>query len=486
VWRVIPADPDHVDAVEARSALEAASSGPLVEDQDSGYKWRLLGVIGLAVAGFGSLMTLVTVSLAAIAADLETSTSTAAWILTGLMLAMAVGTPLGGKFGDMYGYKRVFVIGLAGMTVTILLSAVAPSIEILILLRVLFGVAGAMLMPTGMALMMQAFGPTERARALGWFQFAMTGAPTIGVVVGGPLIDLIGWRGVFFAFGVISLLSTVTAMAMVKPIPASGGASIDWLGAGLLGAATLCVLVGITRMASVSRAGEVLWGDNGLWMLAGSAVALYVIFVKYELRQSAPLLDVRLFAKRSFSLPLLASTCSQFSYMGAFVIVPGILQGPYGYTVGASALLMIPRPGVFALASPLGGSLVGKVGERIPMLIGSVCMVASMAAFALGSQAGGLVFIIAGLVLSGVSAGIASPAYQTLVANSVDDKDLGIANGMNQTAMWMGMIMGIQSMIAISGDVNDHRRVVITFIFAGLVAAVGFVAPLAMPRGRAD
>ena len=147
---------------------------------------------------------------------------------------------------------------------------------------------------------------------------------------------------------------------------------------------------------------------------------------------------------------------------------------------------MIPRPGIFALASPLGGSLVGKVGERIPMFIGSVCMVASMAAFGLGSEAGGLVFIVTGLVLSGVSAGIASPAYQTLVANSVDDKDLGIANGMNQTAMWMGMIMGIQSMIAISGDVNDHRRVVVTFIFAGLVAAVGFVAPLAMPRSRVD
>jgi len=166
--------------------------------------------------------------------------------------------------------------------------------------------------------------------------------------------------------------------------------------------------------------------------------------------------------------------------MGAFVVIPSVLQGPYGYSVGAAALLMVPRPGVFAIASPLGGSLVTKAGMRVPMVIGSTAMIFSMLAFAYGSNPAkyGLAFIMVGLVLSGVSAGIGSPAYQTMVANSVDDADLGIANGMNQTVMWMGMILGIQSMLAFAGADLSLGRLRTTFIFAAVVAALGYSAPL--------
>ena len=123
------------------------------------------------------------------------------WLLTGLMLAMAVCTPLGGKISDAFGHKRVFMVGNGAMAVFMFLSAVAPNMGVLILWRVLFGIAGAVLMTAGMALIMNAFPVEERARAVAYFQMAMTGGPTIGVVIGGPLIDVIGWRGVFAVFG---------------------------------------------------------------------------------------------------------------------------------------------------------------------------------------------------------------------------------------------------------------------------------------------
>jgi MFS family permease len=448
------------------------------------YRWTLLLVIGMAVMGFGSLMTLVTAALDTIADDLDTSTASASWVLTGLMLAMAVGTPMGGKLADIYGHRRVFLIGSGLMTATMFMCAIAPSIGLLIAFRVLFGMAGALLMPSGMALIMDAFGTDGRAKALGWFQFAMTGAPTIGVVIGGPLMDLLGWRGVFAVFGGTSTLAFVSAVLVVRPTAARAKVAIDYFGALLLSGATLLVLFSITRAASRSRAGDAVLGDLVFWLEIAGAIVGLVCFVMWELRREAPLLDVRLFRSATFSMPLLASSANQFAYMGAFVVVPRLLQNEslYGYSVGVSALLMMPRPGVFAVASPLGGSMVGSVGWRIPMFIGTFSMVGSMGMFALGSTSGGLIFVMLGLILSGLSAGIASPAYQALVANSVSDEDLGIANGMSQTVMWMGIIMGIQSMLAFSGEELSTGRLRWTFVFGGAVALIGIVAPLTAPR----
>lgn len=460
--------------------IEPQNIGENQEHQRVGYRWVLLWVIGLSVLGFGSLMTLVTAALPTIAEDLNTTTATAGWVLTGLMLAMAVGTPAGGKLGDTYGHRNSFIAGLIGMTVTMVANYWVWNIGSFIAVRVLFGISGALLMPNGMALLMHAFGAEERARAVGWFQFAMTGAPTIGVVAGGPLLDILGWRSIFAIFGVIGGVATVLAIFVVKPIPKGQRASIDWLGAFFLAMATLLVLLAITRIPQVSRAGESVITDLPILFLFASSIPLYVIFVVWEKRVATPLLDVRLFTKPTFALPLGSAACSQFAYMGAFVVIPSVLQGPYGYSVGAAALLMVPRPGVFAIASPLGGTLVTKAGMRLPMVIGSTAMICSMLAFAYGSNPAkyGLVFIVIGLVLSGVSAGIGSPAYQTMVANSVDDSNLGIANGMNQTVMWMGMILGIQSMLAFAGADLSLGRLRATFIFAAAIAALGYSAPL--------
>ena len=451
VWRVIPAE----------------------DSPGSRYKWMLLAVVGLAVTGFGSLMTLVTVSLGLIADDLNSETVTALWLLTGLMLAMAVGTPLGGKISDAFGHKRVFMVGIVAMTVLMFLSALAPNMGTLIALRVLFGVAGAILMPSSMALVMHAFPVEERAKAVAFFQMAMTGGPTIGVVIGGPLIDVVGWRGIFVAFGCLALLATVVGAVVVRPVEGHGKIQIDVLGVLLLASGTLLVLFGIIRVASGSEG-----IDNALWLMLAGSLASFVLFVRWELRVAQPLLDVRLFLHAKFTTPLVASASNQFAYMGAFVLVPRLLESPYGYSTGIAALLMMPRPGFFAAASPVGGILPARIGFRIPMLIGTSTMVLSMVAFAAGAGGGALWLMIAGLCLSGISAGIGSPSYQTLVANSVDSKDLGVANGMNQTMLWIGIILGIQSMGAIVGDDPSTSTFRWTFMFGAGVALIGLIAPI--------
>ena len=154
----------------------------------------------LAVTAFGSLMTLITVALDDIGADLGASRVTMTWAITGLMLTMAVATPTAGTLGDVHGHRKILLIGLIGGAVSTLLCGLAWNAASLIGFRVLFGLFGACVNPNAVSLMMHAYGPERRATAVGWFQFAVTGAPTIGLVAGGPLIDAAGWRVVFFAF----------------------------------------------------------------------------------------------------------------------------------------------------------------------------------------------------------------------------------------------------------------------------------------------
>jgi MFS family permease len=437
---------------------------------DARYRQRLLLTVMLAVMGFGSLMTIVTVSLAVIADDLDSSRTTLGWIVTGLMLSMAVFTPLGGKLGDIRGHRRMFLIGLVGSVITTVLCALSWNAASLIAFRVLFGMSGALVQPNAMALMMAAYGVERRATAMGWFQFATTGAPTIGLVVGGPLVDVIGWRGIFWVFAAVSVLALVLAVKVMRESELREPVPLDIAGSLALAATILFALLSVSR--GVQEGVDDLLV---LAMLAASLLAL-VAFVRVERRAAHPLLRLDYFRRVTFTAPLAANALNQFAYMGGFVVTPLLLGDRYGYTVSTVSLLLAPRPGAFAASSPIGGWLATRIGEGIPMVAASLMMVASMVSFALGVGPGMLVFVIIGLALSGVSAGIGAPAYTTLVAGSVEPEDLGVATGMNQTMLFVGIVSGIQIMLVVLGEGADKGRFVGTFLFGAAVAAAGLGA----------
>ncbi|MFN0091643.1 MAG: MFS transporter [Acidimicrobiales bacterium] len=475
---------DHHPRPARMTALDPAASPTAAGD--ARYRRQLLLVVMLAVMGFGSLMTIVTVSLSVIADDLDTTRTTLGWIVTGLMLTMAVSTPLMGKLGDIRGRRPVFLTGLAASVVATILCGLAWNAASLIAFRVLFGVCGAAVMPNGMALMMQAYGPSERARAMGWFQFAMTGAPTLGLVVGGPLVDVVGWRGLFFIFAGVTASAVLVAFRVVRPSPVSARTSLDVAGAATLGGGILALLLAVTRGAGQVREGaSQLVSDPALWgLLAGAAVAFWA-FVRIERRAAFPLLELDYFRRRNFTAPLAANAVNQFAYMGGFVVTPLLLRDVYGYSVGVISLVLAVRPGVFSLTSPLAGNVSAKVGERPPMLAGTAMMIASMVCFALGSTEGGLLLVLAGLALSGASAGIGAPAFTTLAASAVDPKDLGLANGMSQTTLYMGIVSGIQTMLVVLGDDPSTSRYAGTYLFGAAVACAAMALSLvARPGAR--
>jgi len=454
---------------------------------DRRYQALLLGVVMLAVTAFGSLMTLVTVALGEIGDELGASRATMTWAITGLMLAMVVVTPMAGTLGDVHGHRKVMLFGLIGGAVATALCGVAWNAASLIGFRVLFGVFAACVNPNAMSLMMHAFGPERRATAVGWFQFAVTGAPTIGLVIGGPLIDAFGWRVVFFSFAAVSLVAFVVGLPTLRPIPRQMGRPLDLVGALLLGFGVLLALLAITRVTTAIRSDGLAAAltDPGALVFAVLSVATIRAFVGAERRVAFPMIKLEYFGRRNFTLPLLSSAAVQFAYMGGFVITPALLEDHYGWMIGSIALLMMPRPGAFSIASLLGGWAPGRVGFRLPIVFGALFMMASMVFFALAAPLTsglGVAFIVIGLVLSGTASGISQPAIAALSVASVDEADMGVANGMNQQITWVGIVAGIQTMNVLIGDNASTSRFVATYMVGLAVTGLALLAALALRK----
>jgi MFS family permease len=354
---------------------------------------------------------------------------------------------------------------------------------------VLFGLFGALVNPNAMSLMMHAYGPERRATAVGWFQFAVTGAPTIGLIVGGPLIDAYGWRVIFFSFAGVSLAAFLVGLPTLRPIPRVGGRPVDVPGAATLAVGVLAALLSITVFTSTIRddGAAALLTSPQLFGFTLLAIVGLSLFVRVERTVEAPMLKLEYFGRRNFTMPLISSAAVQFAYMGGFVITPALLEDRYGWAVGSIALLMMPRPGVFSIASPLGGWLPARVGFRLPIVMGALAMMASMVAFALATPttAGiGIAAVVVGLCLSGFAAGVSQPSIAALSVDSVDEADMGIANGMNQQMTFVGIVAGIQTMNVLIGDDASAGRFAATYMVGMIVAAIGLAAAFAVRDTR--
>jgi predicted MFS family arabinose efflux permease len=255
------------------------------------------------------------------------------------------------------------------------------------------------------------------------------------------------------------------------------GVVIDWWGAAVLGVAALAFLLSLERMKL-----------HGVDRIAGGLLALSVGaligFVRVEQRVAQPLLRLDYFRRRDFTGPLIAQPTAQFAYMGGFVLTPLLLRSEFDMGVGASSWVLLFRPGMYSVVSPIGGRLSARLGARRLVGAGTALVVASMAAFAAGARADALWLVVVGLVLSGVAMGLATPSYSTSVAAAVDPADLGVANGMSSMVMNIGTLAGIQMMFVLLGDSRTPEAFSRAFLVGGAVAAAGIFGALIMSSRR--
>lgn len=450
------------------TAVARRTSAQTRLDASGRYKrWVLLTALaGMFATTFP--VTLLAVSLSTIAADFDASETLIAWVISAPLLGSAIALPILGKLGDLYGHRRVFLTGFVGSTVITALTTLAWDPYSLIVLRGLAVVIGAATIPSSMALINSVYARNERAKAMGWWSLVAAGSPAIGLVIGGPMIDAVGWRPMFAIQAVLSIIPVVTAYLVLRETPRRTDVGFDVPGA-------LALAVGTGGLMFALNQAPIRGVDPVIAAASVIGLAGFVGFCLVEQRVAFPLLPLGFFRRRNFTTSLLAALFSGAAYMGGFILAPLMLQSVFALSVSTTSLVMLLRPTSFAFTSPVGGSIATRIGERPVAMFGSVAIAAALVLLGLGGSSDLLWLVVAGLVIQGIGNGTAQPTITATMSNSVDEADFGIAAAAQRMAFQVGSALGISTLTAVYGGTERPGD----FLTAYLVgAAIGAMALL--------
>jgi MFS family permease len=415
-------------------------------------------------------VTVLTVSLPEIADEFGTAETTLAWVVTLPLLMSSLALPVLGKLGDLYGHRRVFLIGFALSTLTTALTATAWDAGSLIAWRTLTQVIGAATGPTSMALINSEYPPERRAKAMGYWAMVAAGSPAIGLVIGGLMIELWGWRVLFLLQGALMGVAVIVALFVLRETKRRTAPRFDVAGALALMVGTGGVMFALSQGAT--------WGFGNPFVLASLVVAPlgFYAFVLAERRAIAPLLPLEFFRRPNFSAAITGSLFTGAAYMGTYFIAPFLLLGVFGYSVAATSWILLFRPVVFAAASPLGGTMASRIGNRVTAFVGDGILGVGLLVIALGAWQVSLIVVIVGSILQGLGHGLVRPPISASLANSVDESDLGIAAASERMMFQIGSALGITLLTVIYGGVDEPGTFAQTFVVGAVLAGVGAVA----------
>lgn len=443
------------------------------------YRWWVLVTVLAGLFAMGFTITIVAVSLGPIGRDLGASPHSLTWAVTGPWLLLALAMPVFGKLGDVRGHRRVYIWGLAGYILGALLTASAWDGGSFIAARILGALPGAAIGPTSMALIMRAFPDEDRVKAMGWWALVGAGGPVVGLVAGGPMVEAFGWRALFLAQVPLALAALIAAVFVLHETPRRPREPIDLAGAATIGLATVAALLALTFGA------EIGWTNPIVVALMVFAPAMLWLFVRCERRAEYPLLPLGFFRHRDFTASLVSQFGANFAYMGGFIITPLLMENRFGFTVAATSLAMTVRPLSNSMASPIGGYVAARVGERPTAIVGTVLIGVSMLVFAVGAAWGALALVLLALVLSGIGLGGSAPSLITVVANTVDSSDLGVANAAQQMVAQIGVVAGIQVLSTIQAGSDESGPFVVAYLVGAVASVVGIAGAAAVTRRRA-
>lgn len=457
----------HARTVEAPLSAEGGT-------KSGGNPWLTLLAVCLGVIMVMLDGTVVGIANPSIGKQLGASLSDLQWVTSGYLLALAVFLITAGKLGDLFGHKRVFLIGVAGFALSSVgiglsqqladvFSFISP-IGALIALRVLQGLFGALLQPAALALLRGAFPGEKLNQAMGAWGAIIGLSSAAGPIVGGLLVEKVSWESVFFINAPVGLVALIMGIVIIKENRAETLARIDWLGVVLLSGAMFALIWTIIKAPAWG------WGDTKtLGFLAGFAV-LIVLFIAWQSKARQPLVPLSLFRNPSISIGTVLMMMVAFAMFGAMFFLGFFFQGVHGLSPLNAGLRMLPMSAGMIVASPLAGMMIGKVGAKITMAVGLVITAASMF---LMSQltidasffATGLPFLLLAFGLSPVFVG----ATEIIVGNAPVELS-GVAGGVQQSAMQVGGALGTAILGAVMASVISDK-------FSGYLGPVAKAIP---------
>jgi len=459
-------------------------------------RWLALAVVCLGVVMVVLDATIVNVALPSIRADLGFTEATLVWVFNAYLLTCGGFLLLGGRLGDLYGHRRVFMVGIVLFTGASAVCGFADTQLALVAARATQGIGGAIVDAVALALLMHLFvEERERAKAMGVYSFVCAGGGSIGVLLGGVLTEAYDWHWVFLVNVPIGAAVLGLCVALLpKDDAARQRVALDVGGAVSV---TVALMLAVYAIVGGNEAG---WtSPRTLGVLAASAVLLS-IFVAIESRVASPLMPLRLFRSKTLAAANVIAVLWSAAMFAWFFLSALYLQRVLGYGAMQVGLAFLPSNLIMAACSlGISARVVLRFGIRAPLVAGLVCAAAGLALFARAPVAGSfMVDVLPGMLLLGLGAGIAFNPLLLAAMRDVDESESGLASGIVNTAFMMGGALGLAVLASLaaarSGStgaadiaaLNDGYRLAfgVGALCAMLAAAVG--ATLIPVRARSE
>ncbi|MDF2683811.1 MAG: putative MFS-type transporter [Brevibacillus sp.] len=402
-------------------------------------KNRGLLIVGLLVAMLFAALdgTIVGTAMPRIVGELG-GLGVMTWLTTAYMLTSTTVVPIAGKLADMVGRKSVYVTGLVIFMIGSMLCGMAQTMNQLIFFRALQGIGGGIMMPMAMIIIGDIFTGEQRAKWQGVFGAIFGLSSIVGPQVGGWIVDSLDWRWVFYINLPVGIIATVLISAALKSYKATGPVKIDIWGMFTMISGVVSLLLGLTFGGK-----DYAWGSWQILSLFAAAVVFLTSFILIESRVSEPILPLRLFKNKSFSLLSGIGFLMSVGMFGAIMFVPLFMQGVVGISASESGTVMIPMMLSMMLTSIFGGRLVHKLGMRTQMLIG---MIAMSIGFWLLSGMGidtTKLSAMSYMVVLGLGMGLVMPLITIALQESFPKSELGVVTSSSQFFRQIGGTFGM-------------------------------------------
>lgn len=396
--------------------------------QGANYKHWTFGAIAIgmfvSVVDHGS----VNVALPTIAGHFRTSLPSVQWVVIGYILTISALLLPMGRLSDLIGGKKVYILGSLVFILGAVLAGSAANLTMLILARTLQGCGSAMTQGTGMAIIISAFPGRERGKAIGLIMTMVGTGAIAGPVVGGLLVDTLGWRSVFFINIPLGLLGIATCLVIlddgrgVRMTRSNRQRRFDWLGAALSTGALVTFLLAMTNGHKAGWASPLI-----LAALLGS-VALLSTFIWWELHTSSPVLDLRLFKSRTFSFGVSAAFLTFLGSSSVLFLTPFYLQKVLGYSPGQAGLIVVPAAFCMALIGPLSGRLSDRYGWRRFTVGGLALSVTGLFLMSTLTESSSLALVVPALILQSCGMGVFYSPNTSSILSAVERERYGIVS----------------------------------------------------------
>jgi DHA2 family methylenomycin A resistance protein-like MFS transporter len=425
-------------------------------------------------------LTILIIALPAIAADLPGELALINWVSLAPLLSVAAITPLAGRAADRYGAKRLWLLGFTLTLCGIGASALAPTLPLLIAARLLTGIGSALFVPAALAISSALYPAALRATPIGYWTTTLAISPLLGVLVGGYLTELLGWRMLFVAqllLGAPVLLAGTLLPAQPRleggPFDVQGSVAAAFASGGLLAATTWLG-------QDVALSARVL-GALGVTALA------FGWLLRAERHALDPVFPVALLRARPVQLALAVRGAMSFTYMGGFMTLPYFLTSLWGLSQSRIALTLSWRPLAMGVAGALAGRLSLRFGPAALARVGAWLLVLSTLAFVFLDRAPNYSCLTLGLMLAGLGLGIGSPGTVASVSVRVGPELLGSVSGLMTLTATLANALGMAGLFAIveaNGGVHDPKAYRMSNLVGAAVAALGLWAAHALFRSE--